>query len=585
MICKFLVARAHVREHFIESILMNIKITNDLLYADKPDGVSTHAPSPERRGFVEYLEQKLGRKLFIVHRLDQTTSGAMVFALSAEKAEEIRQLFVRGEVKKKYRFLTDRQSAEASFSVRSEIHRQGQRWMSDPRSAQPKAKTSFQRIKRSPFFELWEAQPTTGKAHQIRLHARDLGLPILGDPIYGGTPFPRLCLHSLSLQLGVEPLWECPPPRIFERLGLLRDISLASLVTEIDRRQRLFNFLSNPEQCYCLIDREDLALELLGPQLWVSWFIATEPSAQDLERLAFVGRLLDRPLLVQPRPDRGRSPGPTRKSEIGIVPESWTAKEGAFTFKLQKSSGESSGLFLDQRAQREQLFQRAQGKRVLNLFAYTGGFSVAAIKGGATCVTHVDLNPNANAWAEENLRLNGLPGGLPGGESEVEFFDSDVFFFLDRAMKKGRQWDLIVCDPPVFSRSAGRQPSRSVFRIEKDLQRLLEGCRQVLAPQGSVLFSTHFTHWTAEELRGFLETSFPQANIRANVTDWDFSEAHPLKSFWIEFAEPVRPVPQGLKQQREALREKQGPPRERRKQRGRGEPREKSPEKRRKQQR
>lgn len=504
---------------------LNVKSVNGLLFVDKPDGMNTHAPSPERPGFCEILRGRLGRPLFVCHRLDQATSGAMVFAENEKRAEELRQMFVRREIEKTYWFITDGRSTEAELRRCSRIEKIGSRFVSS--AGDVNAETHFQRIKRSPFFELWEARPRTGKPHQIRLHAKELGLPILGDVLHGGTPFPRLCLHSLELRVPGEDPWVCPAPRIFERLGLLKDEELSALLTAMDRRQRLFNFLAHPQEVLRLIDREvaGISLDLLGEVAWLSWYREEPWTEEDLQRFALLGRLLGRKVLVQDRPDRGKTSGAAaEKKHLGEIAENWLANESPLRFEFRRDCGESSGLFLDQRLNRRYLSRTSKDQEILNLFCYTGGFGLAAGKGGARLVTQVDLSPVNIEWSRRNAELNGL--------NEIcEYFAADAIFFLERAIKKDRRWDIIVCDPPIFSRRG-----KEIFRIEKDWRKLLDLCRAVLRPRGRILFSTHYGKWSWEHLEMELKKRFPEARIHRAGADLDFTSDHSLKAYWLDFA-------------------------------------------------
>lgn len=502
----------------------NVKEGKGLVYVDKPAGISTHAVDAGKPGYCEFLSRRLGQKLLVIHRLDKTTSGAMAFATHAERAEEIRRFFVEKKVRKNYWFVTDRHVEAGELSAASLIEKQGSHFVSSPQGAH-NAVTHFTRVKRSPFLELWSAMPESGKPHQIRLHARDVGLPILGDPLYGGTPYPRLCLHARTLQFPDEGEWLAPPPRIFERLGLARDLEVAKMLGAMDFRERVFHFLGSPERTLRLIDHEveGLTADLFGDVLWISWFRPTPPDQRWMERFALIGRVVGKKILLQLRPDRGQKPGPAEQFEIEAIPDKWIAHENNLQYEFRKKSGESSGLFLDQRLNRKKLASLSSGKSILNLFSYTGGFGLAALKSGASHVTCVDLNKSVIHWGQENRKLNRLT-------SSAEDFATDVLFFLERAVHKNRKWDLIICDPPIFGRSQDK-----VFRIEKDWVRLLDLCRKVLAPKGTIFFSTHYGAWTQESLRHEIHRRFAGVQITDGETDWDFSPQHSLKSFWIQF--------------------------------------------------
>lgn len=131
---------------------------------------------------------------------------------------------------------------------------------------------------------------------------------------------------------------------------------------------------------------------------------------------------------------------PTRPVEI---------REGELRFAVDVVRGQKTGFFLDQRDNRRQVGLLARGAEVLNLFGYTGGFSVAAVHGGARAVTTVDISGPAIEAARENLRLN---GALSDAQ---ELVVADAFEFVKRARRK---WDLVVCDPPSFAPSERVKP-------------------------------------------------------------------------------------------------------------------------------
>ena len=185
--------------------------------------------------------------------------------------------------------------------------------------------------------------------------------------------------------------------------------------------------------------------------------------------------------------------------------------EGGSRFLVNLSDYLDTGIFLDHRPARLMVRGESASKRVLNLFCYTGAFSVHAAAGGAASVTSVDLSKTYLAWAADNLNLNGFTASAPGPGHEkaantrvkdaamrpagsitgIERFPcvhSDVKAFLVAARREGVSWDLIVCDPPTFSNS---KRATDTLDINRDWAELCRNCLAVLAPGGSLYFSTN----------------------------------------------------------------------------------------------
>lgn len=142
-----------------------------------------------------------------------------------------------------------------------------------------------------------------------------------------------------------------------------------------------------------------------------------------------------------------------------------------------------TGLFLDHRQTRAMVRAAARGKRVLNLFAYTGAFSVQAAAGGAKQTVSVDLSPTYSRWAEENLALNGF------AKDQHFVVVTDALEFL---ADDSSRFDLVVIDPPTVSKSK----RASSFEVQRDHLRLISGALERLAPGGSIFFSTNFQGFT-----------------------------------------------------------------------------------------
>jgi 23S rRNA (cytosine1962-C5)-methyltransferase len=179
-----------------------------------------------------------------------------------------------------------------------------------------------------------------------------------------------------------------------------------------------------------------------------------------------------------------------RKRQRGLAQYERFASQGAIfdapeqglLFEVNLSDYLDTGLFLDHRITRSMVRERAQDKSVLNLFAYTGSFSVYAGAGGARVVTTVDASNTYIDWARRNWKLNHLQA------SKAEWIKEDAASFARDADAGGRRWDLIVCDPPTFSNSHSRARD---FDIQRDHSAMLGRLMRLLKPDGELFFSTN----------------------------------------------------------------------------------------------
>ncbi|HTX71796.1 MAG TPA: class I SAM-dependent methyltransferase, partial [Rectinemataceae bacterium] len=165
--------------------------------------------------------------------------------------------------------------------------------------------------------------------------------------------------------------------------------------------------------------------------------------------------------------------------------------EAGLRFVVNLSDYLDTGLFLDHRPTRALVRSLARDRDMLNLFAYTGSFSVYAAAGAARSVTSVDLSATYLSWAQRNLALNGFRG------EQYSLVRAEVRGFLREAAGRGRRWDLIVVDPPTFSNSK-RSPED--LDINRDWPQLLREVSAVAAPGASIFFSTNSRRlsWKAE---------------------------------------------------------------------------------------
>ena len=149
-----------------------------------------------------------------------------------------------------------------------------------------------------------------------------------------------------------------------------------------------------------------------------------------------------------------------------------------------------TGLFLDHRNTRKKVGDTAADKRFLNLFSYTGSFTVYAATGGAASSETVDLSNTYLDWAKRNFELNGID------TEQHKIVRADVFQYLQNAADEGKQFDLIVMDPPSFSNS---KKMLDILDIQRDHKKLIDGAMNLLASDGILYFSNNLRSFVLDD--------------------------------------------------------------------------------------
>lgn len=186
------------------------------------------------------------------------------------------------------------------------------------------------------------------------------------------------------------------------------------------------------------------------------------------------------------------------------VAEEIAVHEGGCTYLIRPYDGFSVGLFLEHRENRRRIAELAAGRRVLNAFAYTCGFSVAAAQGGAAAVSSVDLSKRYLEWGKRNFAANLLPT-VPH-----RFYASDVFEFFHRARRQELRFDLVILDPPTFSRR--RRPA-AVFELKAELPRLVGEAVERLDPGGDLFLATNDRQLRLETLEAAIRQAAPRRRL------------------------------------------------------------------------
>ncbi len=276
---------------------------------------------------------------------------------------------------------------------------------------------------------------------------------------------------------GVLRIWSRNPVDRFDAWFFCRKIAAS-----IERRRELSS--GSPTDAFRLLHGDGdglsgLAIDCWGRYLTIQVFGTgpwrwVEPIAEALKQL-----LEPRGMVAKLIPaDEARSGAGRGKVAEEIVlgdapPEVLTVHEDGIPFSVRLRGSRHAGLFTDMRDERRRLAAIASGRRVLNLFAYTGAFSVVAARAGAAEVVTVDVVAKVLDWAKENFRLSGLD------PAAYRFARMDAIEYLALAKKKGWSFGAVILDPPTFA-AAGK----TRWSLRRDYPRLLRAAVEVLAPGG-----------------------------------------------------------------------------------------------------
>lgn len=191
------------------------------------------------------------------------------------------------------------------------------------------------------------------------------------------------------------------------------------------------------------------------------------------------------------------------------LPEYWTIKYRDLTFKVSPTNFKHTGIFPEQATNWDYITEKiksCQEKeiRILNLFAYTGCATMVASHAGADEVVHVDASKGMVDWAKENMKLSHLEN------NKIRFIVDDVIKFLEKEKRRGRTYHGIIMDPPSY----GRGPNKEVWRLEDNLQELLDKTKDILDENYSFLLINSYTAGISPtSLNNILKQTFPNSQI------------------------------------------------------------------------
>jgi 23S rRNA (cytosine1962-C5)-methyltransferase len=200
-------------------------------------------------------------------------------------------------------------------------------------------------------------------------------------------------------------------------------------------------------------------------------------------------------------------------------PKKIIQEENGNKFLVNLSDYLDTGLFLDHRETRKWIASQSRGKIILNTFAYTGSFTVYAANAGALKTYSVDISSVYCEWIKENLALDKL------SPENNWVYKMDSLEFIKYAKKKNLIFDIIIIDPPTFSKNKGKS-----FSVQKDLPRLINGFLEELSPSGFILFSTNYKEFRMRQ-KDLLPCVIEE---KLNTIPPDFAGTQPHRCFVIK---------------------------------------------------
>ncbi len=541
--------------HFIRRLIPTLHEDEHLIAVSKPAGLDAGGgPQRPPGGLAEIVVAIRARSedFEAANRLGRFESGIQLFAKDRETARHLRAGLRSNRVAQTYLAVVlgrmDRspmliEAAHGSSKGKrrsSDSRRPARRGGRPPRAERGSADTRRQGedkptevrlLRSSAGRSLVRLRTTVATTHALRAQLRSAGLRLAGDSLHDRSHRRRspnsVCLHLERISFHAPHVKTkltvtCPVPAGFAAVmdGEI-DVERPLLAAMV---RRLPFILASNTDSYRLVtgtveDLQGCVAEKYGP------FVVLQVRGGALETgplLKTVARWYRHTLGCEavyakrfPKTGSGRdqaaieelcSPRPLLGK---TMPQQTEIREKGLRFGVKPYDGSAVGLYLDHRDNRTRVRSLSKGKDVLNLFAYTCGFSVAAAAGGAASVTSVDISNKNLQWGRTNLELNGLDG------TPHRFVASDAFDFLKRARRETLEFDLIIVDPPTFAHGRRRKKS---FSIARDLPNLITQALAVLRPGGTVMLSTNHRRVSSADLSKQLRAGAGRRRFEVTAT-------------------------------------------------------------------
>jgi 23S rRNA (cytosine1962-C5)-methyltransferase len=483
-----------------------------LIAVGKPAGLDVgRAEGQEGPGLVGLMEKIRGEKLYVANRLSRYDSGVVLLCRTGTMLRHLREGLRIGRVEQEFLAVAygKMKAAQQTLDEKAGTSRgkdRSRRKVVGPAqpASKPRLPTTVRRMKTGERRTLIACRTSVDSTHAMLAQLRSEGIRILGDRIGRGEAavddYNERHLHLAKISFFHPDRRDrltitAPTPQGFEQAVEGEADLLRNLQAGLANRLPFFADVST-NACRLLIGSAEGVPGVVFDRYGDVGVLQIhegqgEPKEPAIKRIAgWYRRTLDLRAVYLKRFPRDRTATPEPPAELyeaepfagEPVSPVVVIHENGLLFGIRPYEGYSVGLFLDQRDNRQRVRELAAGRSVLNLFAYTCGFSVAAAAGGATGTVSVDLSPKPLDWGKANFELNGL--ALEGHE----FVKAEAADYLARAKKHERVFDLIIIDAPTFAR--GRKKG-TTFSIKEDLPQLIQSASAVLAPKGVLLVSTN----------------------------------------------------------------------------------------------
>ncbi len=374
-------------------------------------------------------------------------------------------------------------------------------------------------------FPDWHASVLTGNQDL----ARNIGLRATKKYKVRNGPIKCLLLNFQVIEkqymAGFEQPNFAPTAQLSDGAEMLRNRLQKNL-------RRLASHLKREDlSCYRIYDADlpeySAAIDVYGEALHIQEYRAPKeiPEKKARRRLTEIQRVTaevvatpaDRVFVKERRRQRGRA----QYRKQADLKDFFEVNEGGLTFQVNLTDYLDTGLFLDHRRVRALVRDMATGQDFLNLFCYTGAATVYAATGGATSTTSVDLSRTYLAWAERNLRLNGIAG------AQHQLLRSDAVQWLNRAQDERKRYGLILLDPPTFSNSKSMSDT---LDVQRDHLRLVGQCMSLLQPDGALVFSNNYHGFQLDETLG---RRYAVEEITGRMIPFDFKRTPRIHRCWL----------------------------------------------------